>query len=98
MSQEKLPAALRLLKYKYSERTDQRTPSEKISYLEESLKGAVDEISELKTRLQEQNQLATELAQHLDRLESQRFNMLCNHHNLKRVTSNERDGGFTFWF
>ena len=31
-------------------------------------------------------------------LEDKRFNELCNHPNLKRVTTNERDGGFTFWF
>ena len=31
-------------------------------------------------------------------LEDKRFNELCNHPNLKRVTTNEREGGFTFWF
>ena len=30
--------------------------------------------------------------------DDERFDKLCNHPNLKRVTTNEKDGGFTFWF
>ena len=63
-----------------------------------TIKEEVDLVADLRTRLQNSMQLATELAQHIDRLESQRFNRLCNHPNLKRVTTNEREGGFTFWF
>jgi len=97
-NQEPSSTAVRHLRYKYHEGNKEFTPRQKRLFLEDSLTEAVEEIEDLRMQLQNVNQLATELAQQVARLESQRFNKLSNHPNLKRVTTNEREGGFTFWF
>ena len=45
--------------------------------------------------LRKENQ---KLRERLWELEEDRFNRLSRHPNLKRITTNEKDGGFTFWF
>jgi hypothetical protein len=62
---------------------------------EEAMEKLREKWAQTPKELRKENQ---KLRERLWELEEDRFNRLSHHPGLKRITTNEKDGGFTFWF